>query len=140
VSGTDVVGASKRFTAIPRTSQDSSSTSVDRWPAVRDALRELLVECGSVTSAGKAEFLRGGSLTYRAAEAIIIHFDDIVRARLTDERRAAVKLEIPYSAIATTRNIIVHDYLEADREISWNVMVGHIPDAIRAILATNSGG
>jgi uncharacterized protein with HEPN domain len=130
----------KRFTAIPRASQDTGSRPVDRWPAVRDALRELLAECESVTSAGKAEFMRTGSLTYRAAEAIVMHFGDIVRVRLTDERRASVRLEIPYSAIVTTRNIIAHDYLEADREIIWNVMVGHIPAAIGAILATDSGG
>lgn len=84
--------------------------------------------------------MRTGSLTYRAAEAIVMHFGDIVRVRLTDERRASVRLEIPYSVIVTTRNIIAHDYLEADREIIWNVMVGHIPAAIGAILATDSGG
>ena len=127
----------ERFAAIPRSAPKASmgpDAVIDRWPAVRSALEEMLGECAQIMENGKDEFFRSGSLTYRAAEAIIVHFQDIIETRLPDARKDAVAAMLPLAAVRRTRNIVAHNYLAADKAIIWSVINNDIPAGIRAIL------
>jgi uncharacterized protein with HEPN domain len=127
-----------RFAQGPRRpSRDAAGRHVDRWPEIRAALADLLAECEEITSRGRAEFDAPRSLTYRAAEAVVIHFGDLVERRLPEDRRASVPADLPLHAVRTTRNILSHNYRDADRGIVWRVIEGDIPRALRAILASD---
>lgn len=77
--------------------------AVDRWPAVRSAFSDLLAECEDIGGRGRAAFDAPRSLTYRAAEAVVIHFADLVEHRLPKARPALVPTELPLQAMRTTR-------------------------------------
>lgn len=127
-----------RFVIVPRSAPDAYETGgVDHWPAVRDALEEMLAECEDIVERGENEFNRPRSLTYRAAEAVIIRFDDIISNRIPTDRKDTVPTFLPIPAVNRTRNIVTHNYRAADKKVTWVGMTKHIPEAIREILAAN---
>lgn len=67
--------------------EPSSTGSVDRWPAIEASLLDLLSECSQIVEVGRDAFEQPRSLTYRVAEAVIIHFDDLL-GRLPADRAA----------------------------------------------------
>jgi uncharacterized protein with HEPN domain len=127
------------FRMVPRRRDGSAEVTrpIDRWPAVREALEDLLAECDEIRAAGQAAFDAPRSLTYRAAEAVVIHFGDLVRHRIPAERAETIPASLPLSAVETTRNILSHNYRAADKAIIWHVISVEIPDALREILAAN---
>lgn len=123
---------SDSFTPRPRVPRDGPG--VDRWPAIEAALRGLLGECEAIVARGRDEFDAVHSLTFRASEAVIIHFHDLVGSRMPRERLDRLPVGLPLSAIAATRNVLAHNYRAADTAIVWAVMVRDLPDAIRALV------
>lgn len=73
------------------------------------------------------------SLTYRAAEAVVIHFDDLL-GRLPAPRAAMLPPDLSLTAVRRTRNILSHDYRKARKEIVWDVIEHRIPAVIIAIV------
>lgn len=122
-----------QFSPRPRATPPATP-EVDRWPAVQDALRGLLDEVGAIVDRGVTEFDQPHSLTYRAAEAVIIHFHDIVSNRIPPERLGRLPADLPLAAITATRNILAHNYRSADKTIIWAVLQSELPQAIRAIV------
>jgi uncharacterized protein with HEPN domain len=56
--------------------------------------------------------------------------------RLEEDSKKAMP-EIPWTAIKNFRNLIVHQYLEVDMEIVWNLIVNDLPllkEAIKRVL------
>jgi len=129
------------FQMTPRTRDvRPDPPAVDRWPAVRSAFSDLLAECEDIGGRGRAAFDAPRSLTYRAAEAVVIHFADLVEHRLPKARPALVPTELPLQAMRTTRNILAHNYRSADKDMVWNVVQTEIPRIIRAMLSAADEG
>ena len=122
---------SPRF--IPRPKNTRGAEPLDRWPSLRDALLELLAECSSIVEHGRDEFDAQRSLTYRAAEAVVIHFDDLL-GRLPADRIALLPAGLSLAAVRRTRNILSHDYRRARKDIVWDVIESRIPAVIIAIV------
>lgn len=110
------------------------SAPIDRWPARRHALERLREQSATVVHGGRATFFAERSMTYLAADAIIMHFHDIVHHRLDPAHTALLEERIDLSAVRTTRNIVAHDYEEADKETIWRVMTTHLPAAIAVLV------
>ncbi|WP_175415904.1 HepT-like ribonuclease domain-containing protein [Curtobacterium sp. SGAir0471] len=119
-----------RFTPKARSDRHDDR---DRWPAIRDGLIDLLAECSSIVEHGRDTFEAPRSLTYRAAEAVVIHFDDLL-GRLPEDRRARLPVHLSLAAVRRTRNILSHDYRKARKDIVWDVIEQHIPGVILAIV------
>ncbi|PZE75397.1 MULTISPECIES: HepT-like ribonuclease domain-containing protein [unclassified Curtobacterium] len=122
-----------QFAPLPRVTPDARSTARDRWPAVRAGLLDLLAECSAIVEHGQREFNAPRSLTYRAAEAVIIHFDDLI-GRLPPERAALLPPDLSLAAVRRTRNILSHDYRAARKDIVWGVIEHRVPAVIIALV------
>jgi uncharacterized protein with HEPN domain len=128
-----------RFQMTPRREGASRKRpELDRWPAVREALEDLLAECEAITAQGRDLFDAPRSLTYRAAEAVVIHFGDLIESRIPADRTGTIPADLPLPAVKTTRNILSHNYRVADKAIVWAVISHQIPSALRSILAANA--
>ncbi len=90
----------ERFRPRPR---DPHTADLNRWPAVRDGLLDLLAECSMIVDRGRSEFDEARSLTYRAAEAVVIHFDDLGDAFRTTGSRCSRRIS-PGSGRVSTRS------------------------------------
>ncbi|KQO62844.1 hypothetical protein ASF23_07925 [Curtobacterium sp. Leaf261] len=121
-----------QFRLVPRNDSPAEAPP-DRWPAVRAALDGLRTECLAIVHAGRTEFDREHSLTYRAAEAVIIHFDDLL-GRLPAEEAVRLPDDLSPAAVRRTRNILSHDYRSAKRSIVWDVVADRIPSVIDTLL------
>lgn len=86
-----------------------------------------------IVEQGQAAFEAPRSLTYRAAEAVVIHFDDLL-GRLPVERRALLPEGLSLAAVRRTRNILSHDYRKARKDIVWDVIEHRIPAVILAVV------
>lgn len=118
----------------PRTRVDAGPVGEDeRWPSLETAFLDLLGECSMIVEHGRDEFDAPRSLTYRAAEAVVIHFDDLL-GRLPDTRAAMLPRGLSLTAVRRTRNILSHDYRKARKEIVWDVIEHRIPAVIIAIV------
>ncbi|MDP4332386.1 DUF86 domain-containing protein [Curtobacterium sp. A7_M15] len=82
---------------------------------------------------GREEFEAQRSLTYRAAEAVIIHFDDLL-GRLPGARSDRLPAGLSLAAVRRTRNILSHDYRKARKDIVWDVIEQRIPSVILALV------
>ena len=82
---------------------------------------------------GREAFDAPRSLTYRAAEAVIIHFDDLL-GRIPESRTARLPAGLSLAAVRKTRNILSHDYRKARKEIVWDVIEHRIPAIILLIV------
>jgi uncharacterized protein with HEPN domain len=120
----------ERFSPRPRV---SATDGIDRWPGLETALLDLLAECSLIVEHGRAEFEAPRSLTYRAAEAVIIHFDDVI-SRLPEDRAGRLPSGLSLSAVRRTRNILSHDYRAARKSIIWDVVEQRIPAVIAALV------
>ncbi|TCK63596.1 HepT-like ribonuclease domain-containing protein [Curtobacterium sp. PhB136] len=94
---------------------------------------DLLSECAQIVELGRDAFSAPRSLTYRAAEAVIIHFDDLL-GRLPDDRAARLPSALSLAAVRKTRKILSHDYRSARAEIVWDVIEQRIPQVILAVI------
>ncbi|GGK98127.1 hypothetical protein JOE58_003403 [Curtobacterium luteum] len=121
---------SDRFHPVPR---GESEQPRERWSALREGFLDLLAECSEIVEHGRPAFDAPRSLTYRAAEAVVIHFDDLV-GRLPTDRAALLPEGLSLAAVRRTRNILSHDYRKAKKEIVWDVIEHRIPAVIIAIL------
>jgi uncharacterized protein with HEPN domain len=121
----------ERFRPRPRTAGDTSGA--DRWPGIEAALLDLLAECSSIVEHGRDAFEAPRSLTYRAAEAVVIHFDDLI-GRLPADRSARLPQDLSLVAVRRTRNILSHDYRAARKSIIWDVVEQRIPAVIAALV------
>jgi uncharacterized protein with HEPN domain len=88
-----------------------------------------------------AAYLKGTSASdFRAdsqkQDAVIRRIEIIgeASAHLTDETRAAIP-ELPFRKMRGMRNIVAHDYANADPKIVWEVATVHVPE-IGAVLET----
>jgi uncharacterized protein with HEPN domain len=126
------VSDGSRFVPRPRVDQREVSDA-DRWPALRAALLDLLAECSAIIALGRAAFDQQRSLSYRAAEAVVIHFDDLLE-RLPSDRIGLLPQELSLSAVRRTRNILSHDYRRATKDIVWDVIENRIPAVILAVV------
>lgn len=100
--------------------------------------------CALSSTARIEEDTAGGRTFFLAARA---HQDAVMRnlqvmaestRRLSAETKA-MYAEVPWSAIAGFRNVLVHDYLGVDLEIVWDVVTRDVPvlkQAALALLAT----
>lgn len=82
---------------------------------------------------GRDEFEAARSLTYRAAEAVVIHFDDLL-GRLPGSRVGRLPAGLSLAAVRKTRNILSHDYRKARKDIVWEVIENRIPAVILAVV------
>jgi len=82
---------------------------------------------------GRDEFEAARSLTYRAAEAVVIHFDDLL-GRLPGSRVRKLPAGLSLAAVRKTRNILSHDYRKARKDIVWEVIENRIPAIILAVV------
>lgn len=121
------------FTPRPRIDPSSGTHAVDRWPAIEAGLLDLLSECSQIVQLGRDAFGEQRSLTYRAAEAVIIHFDDLL-GRLPADRIALLPPDLSLAAVRRTRNILSHDYRAARKDIVWDVIEQRIPQVIVALV------
>ncbi|MFJ3381188.1 HepT-like ribonuclease domain-containing protein [Curtobacterium sp. NPDC090217] len=121
------------FTPRPRVDPARAGSTIDRWPALEASLIDLLSECAQIVEHGPDAFMANRSLTYRAAEAVIIHFDDLL-SRLPTDRSALLPADLPLASVRRTRNILSHDYRAAQKNIVWDVIEQRIPQAIIAIV------
>lgn len=82
---------------------------------------------------GRFEFDAPRSLTYRAAEAVVIHFDDLL-GRIPDDHAVRLPADLSLTAVRRTRNILSHDYRKARKDIVWDVVEHRIPAVITALV------
>lgn len=120
----------ERFSPRPRIVPGGG---VDRWPGLEAALLDLLAECSSIVEHGRAVFEAPRSLTYRTAEAVVIHFDDLL-GRLPEDRLGRLPGGLSLAAVRRTRNILSHDYRAAQKSIIWDVVEQRIPAVIAALV------
>jgi len=66
-----------RFTPRLRNDRDAAGFE-ERWPSLQASFLDLLAECSMIVEHGRSEFDAARGLTYRVAEAVIIHFDDLL--------------------------------------------------------------
>lgn len=123
---------SPRFLPRPRTDREPGRED-DRWPSTEAAFLDLLGECSMIVERGRQEFDAPRSLTYRAAEAVIIHFDDLL-GRLPPSRAAKLPTDLSLAAVRRARNILSHDYRKARKEIVWDVIAHRVPTVIVALV------
>lgn len=119
-----------RFRPVARSAPEQRH---ERWSALREGFLDLLAECSDIVEHGQPAFDAPRSLTYRAAEAVVIHFDDLV-GRLPADRAARLPEGLSLAAVRRTRNILSHDYRKAKKEIVWDVIEHRIPAVIVAVL------
>ena len=119
-------GFSPRPRALPH-------DEVDRWPGLEAAFLDLLAECSTIVEHGRDAFEAPRSLTYRAAEAVVIHFDDLL-GRLPEDRVGRLPDGLSLTAVRRTRNILSHDYRAAQKSIIWDVVEQRIPAVIAALV------
>jgi uncharacterized protein with HEPN domain len=84
---------------------------------------------------GSLEILLKSGL-YEDAVMRRIHIMSESMLRLEEDSKKAMP-EIPWTAIKNFRNLIVHQYLEVDMEIVWNLIVNDLPllkEAIKRVL------
>lgn len=122
-----------RFTPRPRADGDADGAVCERWPLLQDSFHDLLAECSMIVERGRDEFGTPRSLTYRAAEAVIIHFDDLLE-RVPTGREARLPSDLSLAAVRKTRNILSHDYRKARKEIVWDAIEHRIPAVILALV------
>lgn len=125
----------ERFRIVPRARSGVDGARVDHWTAIRDALDDLHTECSAIEAIGRPAFDAPHSLSYRAAEAVVIHFDDLL-ARLQSEHAARLPADLEPSAVRRTRNILAHNYRAANTAIVWDAVTSRIPDVIARLLET----
>jgi len=104
-----------------------------RWPSLEAAFLDLLGECSMIVEHGREAFEAPRSLTYRAAEAVIIHFEDLL-GRLPAPRAALLPTDLSLAAVRRTRNILSHDYRKARKDIVWDVIEHRIPAVILVLV------
>ncbi|KQS08877.1 DUF86 domain-containing protein [Curtobacterium sp. MCLR17_007] len=121
------------FTPRPRVDPTAKDGGVDRWPALESGLLDLLSECSQIVELGRDAFGQPRSLTYRAAEAVVIHFDDLL-GRLPADRIARLPSDLSLAAVRRTRNILSHDYRAARKDIVWDVIEQRIPQVIVTLI------
>lgn len=122
-----------RFTPRPRADGDPDGAVHERWPSLQDSFLDLLAECSMIVERGRDEFGAPRSLTYRAAEAVVIHFDDLL-GRVPLDREARLPSDLSLAAVRKTRNILSHDYRKARKEIVWDAIEHRIPAVILALV------
>lgn len=122
----------ERFSPQPRRGR-ASTPDGERWASVEAALLDLLAECSMIVEHGREEFETKRSLTYRAAEAVIIHLDDLL-GRLPAARVERLPAGLSLAAVRRTRNILSHDYRKARKDIVWDVIEQRIPSVIIALV------
>ena len=128
----------QRFTRKPRTDQGSGHFSevIDRVPAIKAELHSLLAVCEEIISLGRERLFDPNSdLTYFAAEAIIIHFNDLVTHRLPGHVKD-LQPDFPWRGIASTRNVLAHNDNDANRSIVWDAIPRDLPVLIRELVAS----
>ena len=86
-----------------------------------------------IVERGRDEFDASRSLTYRAAEAVIIHFDDLL-GRMPEDREARLPSGLSLAAVRKTRNLLSHDYRQARKEIVWDAIEHRVPAVILAFV------
>lgn len=121
------------FTPRPRVEPTTGDGGIDRWPAIEAGLLDLLSECSQIVELGRDAFERPRSLTYRAAEAVVIHFDDLL-GRLPGERLDRLPTDLSLTAVGRTRNILSHDDRAARKDIVWDVIEQRIPQVIVTLI------
>jgi hypothetical protein len=126
-----VIDSADRFNPRPRV--PAPTDGADRWPALQAAFLDLLAECSAIVEHGRPAFEAPRSLTYRAAEAVVIHFDDLV-GRLPEDRVQRLPAGLSLTAVRHTRNILSHNYRAARKAIIWDVVEQRIPAVIIALL------
>jgi uncharacterized protein with HEPN domain len=132
------VNEQNRFTRKPRghAAGETGEKSIDRNPAIADELSSLLAACEEIASLGRERFFEPThELSYFAAEAVIIHFYDLVTHRLR-EHVTSNHPDFPWRGIAGTRNILAHNYTRANRQVVWIAVSKELPVFLRALLAS----
>jgi uncharacterized protein with HEPN domain len=132
------VNEQNRFTRKPRghAAGETGEKSIDRNPAIADELSSLLAACEEIASLGRERFFEPThELSYFAAEAVIIHFYDLVTHRLR-EHVTSNHPDFPWRGIAGTRNILAHNYTRANRQVVWIAVSKELPVLLRALLAS----
>jgi uncharacterized protein with HEPN domain len=126
------VNSEDRFSPVPREIA-ALTGEPDRWRSLEISFLDLLSECSMIVERGREEFDARRSLSYRAAEAVIIHFDDLL-GRLPEDRVSRLPAGLSLAAVRRTRNILSHDYRKARKDIVWDVVESRIPAIIIAIV------
>ena len=130
------MSGSERFVPRPRRPVDPAARPrIDRLPQVKAELQRILTDTERIVSRGEDAFLSHEDRTnYLAGSALIIHFDDIARHRLSDTVRSAFP-DALWLQISATRNILAHNYTAADRHSVWLSLSVELPQLIRRILS-----
>jgi len=121
-----------RFTPRPRNDRDPTALE-ERCPSLQASFIDLLAERSIIVEHGRSEFDAARSLAYRAAEAVIIHFDDLL-GRIPQDREARLPSDLSLAAVRKTRNILSHDYRKARKDIVWDAIEHRIPVVILALV------
>lgn len=124
-------GSADHFSPRPRV--PAPRDGANRWPALQAAFLGLLAEGSAIVEHGRPAFEAPRSLTYRAAEAVVSHFDDLV-GRLPEDRVQRLPTGLSLTAVRHTRNIRSHNYRAARKAIIWDVVEQRIPAVIIALL------
>ena len=92
---------------------------------------ECIERIQSYTSGGEAEFLASRLIQ----DAVIRNFQMIGESakRVTDDFRDAHP-EIPWKQMAGFRDVLIHDYLEVNRQQVWRVIEKELP-SVKASIA-----
>jgi len=98
-------------------------------------LRHILECVGRIeenTSAGRDRFMASHTLQ----DAVLRNLQTIGEStqRFSDDLKAT-RPEIEWSRIAAFRNVLVHDYLGIDMDITWEIIQRDVPILKKAILA-----
>jgi uncharacterized protein with HEPN domain len=121
------------FVRRPRTDPSEDTAAPGRKPGLEEALADLLAECSQIVEFGRDRFVEPRSLTYRAAEAVVIHFDDLLD-RLPPELSTLLPADLERHRVRATRNVLSHDYRAANKRIVWDAIEHRIPAAISRLL------
>lgn len=107
---------------------------------------EHIIECIDLITNYASEVGSMGALVtnhlYEDAVMRRIHVMAESMLRLEESSKNSMP-EIPWMAIKNFRNLIVHQYLEVDTEIVWNLIVNDLPilkDAVKRILESKNVG
>jgi uncharacterized protein with HEPN domain len=77
------------------------------------------------------EAFLGNEILKRAVAQTLANIGELGRS-LNDETKAQYQ-DVPWKAIRSTRNVIVHDYEEVDFSVIWQTVTESIPELIAAV-------
>lgn len=113
---------------VPLIGETDEDKAIARLPETLRSLSACLDDAADLVSFGKDRFDQDWTLR-RAAKNIVAELAEAV-SRLPRSFQQS-RPQVPWRAIAGTRNRVVHDYENVDFEVIWSTLVIDLPELRR---------